>query len=231
MVFQLLQHRLQTLLEIAAVLGAGQQCAHVQRIDDGLSQHVGHIALSDAPSQAFGDGCLAHTRLAHQQRVVLAAAAKDLHDALDFRLAADQRIDLAVLGELVQVLGELIQRRALAARALRFGILSLGLSARAAFGTLDRLRRIALLDAVGNEVHHVQPGDALLVEIVDRVRIFLAEDRDQHIGTGDLLLATAGALHMHDGALNDALKSQRRLGVNFVAAAHGGRVFLDELRQ
>ena len=68
----------------------------------------------DAPGQALGDGGLAHTGLAHQQRVVLAAAAQDLDDALNLSIAADERIDLAVLGELVQVLGELIQRRALA---------------------------------------------------------------------------------------------------------------------
>ena len=67
----------------------------------------------DAPGQAFGDGGLAHAGLADQQRVVLAAAAQDLDHALDLVLAADQRIDLAVLGGLVQVLRELLQRRSL----------------------------------------------------------------------------------------------------------------------
>jgi hypothetical protein len=70
--------------------------------------------LGDAPGQALGNGGLAHAGLAHQQRVVLAAAAQDLDHALDLVLAADQRVDLAVLGQLVQVLGELLQRRALA---------------------------------------------------------------------------------------------------------------------
>ena len=32
-VFERLQHAFETLLEIATVFGAGQQCAHVQRID------------------------------------------------------------------------------------------------------------------------------------------------------------------------------------------------------
>ena len=94
--FSVLQHALQALLEIAAVLGAGQQRAHVERVDDRLGQHLGHVALRDAPGQALGDRGLADAGLADQQRVVLAAAAQDLDDALDLVLAADQRIDLAV---------------------------------------------------------------------------------------------------------------------------------------
>ena len=109
-VLQLLQHGLQALLEVAAVLGAGQQRAHVQRIHDGILQDVGHVFLDDAPCQAFGDRGLADAGLAHQQRVVLAAAAQDLDHAVDFFLAADQRIDVAVGSRLVQVLRELVQR-------------------------------------------------------------------------------------------------------------------------
>ena len=89
--------------------------------------------------------------------------------------------------------------------------------------------RIALLDAVGDEVHHVQPRHALLVQVVDGVGILLTEDRDQHVGAGDLLLAVAGGLHMHDGALDHALEAQRRLGVHIVGTRHLGRVVLDEV--
>ena len=223
LVLQLLEHALQALLEIAAVLGAGQQRAHVQRIDGGRGQHLGHVVLRDAPGQAFGDGGLADTGLAHQQRVVLAPAAQHLDDTLDLVLAADQRVDLAVAGQLVQVLRELVQRRALGVAA--FFLLGLGTAALVGLG---RLRRVALLDAVGDEVDHVQPGHALLVQVVHRVRILLAEDRHQHVGAGDLLLAAAGALHMHDGALDDALEAQRRLRVHLLGARDGGRVFLDE---
>ena len=113
LVLERLEHALEALLEIAAVLGAGQQRAHVQRVHVGLGQDLGHFLLDDAPGQALGDGGLAHAGLTDQQRVVLAAAAQDLDHALDLVLAADQRIDLAVLGGLVQVLGELLQRRSL----------------------------------------------------------------------------------------------------------------------
>ena len=74
LVAQLLQHALQALLEVTAVLGAGQQRAHVQRVDVGVGQDFGHVFLGDAPGQAFGDGRLADAGLADQQRVVLAPA-------------------------------------------------------------------------------------------------------------------------------------------------------------
>ena len=72
---ELRQHGLQALLEIAAVLGARQQRAHVERVDGAVHQHVRHLAVHDLLGQAFRDGGLAHAGLAHVQRVVLAPAA------------------------------------------------------------------------------------------------------------------------------------------------------------
>ena len=75
------------------------------------------------------------------------------------------------------------------------------------------LRLVAALlgDAMREVIDDVQPGDVLLVQVIDRVRILLAEDRHQHVGAGDFLLA--GGLHVVDRALQHALESQRRLGV------------------
>jgi len=226
LVLQLLQHALQPLLEVAAVLGARQQRAHVKRVDVGVGQDFGHIALRDAPGQAFGDRRLADARLADQQRIVLAPPAQDLDHPFHLGVAADQRVDAAIPGQLVQVLRELIERRRLGLGR----VLLLSLAATVVVG-LRRFRRIALLDAVGDEIHHVQPRHALLVQIVDGMRVLLAEDRDQHVGAGDFLLAAAGGLHMHDRALDHALEAERRLCVDFFVAADGGRVLLDERRQ
>ena len=74
----LLEHALQALLEITAVLGARQQRAHVQREHLRGLQDLGDLAARDTPSQALSDGGLAHAGLADQQRVVLAAAAQHL---------------------------------------------------------------------------------------------------------------------------------------------------------
>jgi hypothetical protein len=224
LLLELLEHALEALFEVAAVLGARQQRAHVQRVDDRVREDFGHVVLRDAPGQALGDGRLAHAGLADQQRVVLAAAAQHLDDALDLVLAADQRIDLAVARHLVEVLRELVQRGTLALAALvLLGLLAGGLAA-----GLGWLWRIRLLDAVGDVVDDVQARDALLVQVVHGMRILLAEDRHEHVGAGDFLLAAAGGLHVHDRALDHALEAQRRLGVDLFGAAHGGRVLADE---
>ncbi len=100
---QLRQHALQALLEVAAVLGAGDQRAHVEREDRAVGEHVRDLVLDDQPRQALGDRGLADAGLADVQRVVLAPPAQDLDRALDLELAADQRVDAALGGEPVQV--------------------------------------------------------------------------------------------------------------------------------
>ena len=87
--------RLQPLLEIAAIARAGEQRAHVERVDHRRLEHVGHVALDDLAREALGDGGFADAGIADIERVVLRAAAQDLHRAVDLGHAADQRIDLA----------------------------------------------------------------------------------------------------------------------------------------
>ena len=91
-----LQHRLEPLLELAAVLGARDERAHVQRDHALVLQPLGHIAAHDALRQSLDDGGLAHARLADQHRVVLGAAAEDLDGAADLLVAADDRVELAL---------------------------------------------------------------------------------------------------------------------------------------
>ena len=74
----LLDHLLEALFEVAAVAGAGQQRAHVEREDGRVLQHVRHLAVHDAAGEALGDRGLADPGLAHEQRVVLLAAAQHL---------------------------------------------------------------------------------------------------------------------------------------------------------
>ncbi len=87
--------RLQPLLEIAAIARAGEQRAHVERVDHRRLQHLGHVALDDLAREAFGDRGLADAGIADVERVVLRPAAEDLHRPVDLGHAADQRIDLA----------------------------------------------------------------------------------------------------------------------------------------
>jgi len=60
--------------------------------------------------QPFDDGGLADARLAHEDGVVLGTAREDLHDPLDLGLATDDRVELALGGELRQVASELVEQ-------------------------------------------------------------------------------------------------------------------------
>ena len=223
LVLQRLQDALEALLEVTPVLGARQQGAHVERINLRLGQNFRHIFLRDAPGQTLGNRRLSYAGLAHQQRVVLAAAAQNLNNALDLVVAANQRVNLAFLGQLVEVDGVLLQWRSFLVLLATFFVLG------SALAGLGGLGRVAFLDAVGNVIDHVQACDALLVQVVDGVGVFFAKNGDQHVGAGDFLLAAAGGLHMHDGALNHPLETQRGLRIHIVAAGDLGRVVFDEV--
>ncbi len=70
----LLQHGLEPLLELAAVLRAGEQRADVQLEDALVLQTLGDVAAHDPLGEALDDRGLSDTRLADQHRVVLRAA-------------------------------------------------------------------------------------------------------------------------------------------------------------
>src|SRR4029079_12020436 len=72
-----------------------------------------HIAVDDALGQPLDDGGLADARLAEEDGVVLRAAREDLDDALDFLLAADERIELRLMRHRRQVARVLGQEREL----------------------------------------------------------------------------------------------------------------------
>ena len=105
-----LQHGLQAIFKFAAVLGAGDQGRQVQRHDALGLQHLGHVARDDALRQAFDDGGLADAGFADQHRIVLGAPREDLHDAADFDVAADHRIEFAAAGQFGEVARVLFER-------------------------------------------------------------------------------------------------------------------------
>ena len=105
-----LQHGFQPLFELAAVFGAGDQRAHVEREQLLVLQALRHVAVDDAQRQALDDGGLADAGLADQHRIVLGAAGQHLDGAADFLVAADHRVELAVTRGLGQVAGIFLQR-------------------------------------------------------------------------------------------------------------------------
>ena len=105
-----LQHGLQPLLELAAIFGAGDQRAEIERQHLLVFQALRHVALDDAMRQAFDDRGLADTRLADQHRIVLGAAGQHLDGAADLLVAADHGIELAVGGGFGEIAGIALQR-------------------------------------------------------------------------------------------------------------------------
>ena len=94
----LVEHGLEALLELAAVLRAGDQRAHVERQQLLVLEALGHVAVDDAQRQALDDGGLADAGLADQHGVVLGAPRQHLDGAADLLVAADHRVELARRG-------------------------------------------------------------------------------------------------------------------------------------
>ena len=105
-----LEDRLQPLLELAAVLRAGDERAHVERDDPLVLQPFRHVAAHDAAGEPFDDGGLADAGLADEHRVVLRAAREHLDDAADLLVAADDRIELALARQLGEVAAVALER-------------------------------------------------------------------------------------------------------------------------
>jgi hypothetical protein len=95
-------HGLDALLELAAVLRAGDHQREVEHDHALAAQDLGHLVVDDALGEALDDGGLADAGLAEQHRVVLGAAREDLHHALDLVGAADDRVELALARDSVR---------------------------------------------------------------------------------------------------------------------------------
>ena len=115
-VLDLFDDLLEALLELAAVLGARDERADVERQQALAHQRLGHVARGDALGEALDDGRLADARLADQRRVVLGAPREDLDDPLDLLRAADDRVELVGARRGRQVHAKLVDDRRLAGR-------------------------------------------------------------------------------------------------------------------
>ncbi len=194
---QVVQHGLQALFEFPAVLGAGQQRAHVE-VEHALAPNpFGNLVIDDALGQAFDDGGLAHARLADQHRVVLGAALQHLDAAADFLVAADDRIELALLGPLGQVDGVFFQRLAV---LLGIGVHDLLAAAHLVDRFFDRFAVGAgLLQDIGQRALDVQrrqdkqfAGDVLVAARLGQL-VGYVQDLDTVVGEADLTLGAADA--------------------------------------
>ena len=153
-----LEHGLQPLLELAAVLRAGDERAHVEGDDLLVLQPLGHVLADDPLGQPLDDGGLADAGLADEHRVVLGPARQHLDHAADLFVAADDRVELALARELGEVAAVALQRL-----VGRLGVLA-GDALRAAHGR-ERLEDGVAGDAAaaraGGRRRHVPPSLAI----------------------------------------------------------------------
>ena len=106
----LLDHVLEALLKLTAILGARDKTRQVERPNILVHEVLGHVAGCNLLSQALDDSRFAHAGVAQDKRIVLGAARKDFHHALDFLFATNHGVELTVAGLLRKVGGELLKR-------------------------------------------------------------------------------------------------------------------------
>ena len=106
----LVDHRLQPFLELALDAGARLHQPDIEHAHADVLQRRRHIALGDAERKSLDHCRLADAGLAGQDRVVLPASHQDVDDLPYLGIAADDGIDLAVVGTLGQVGGVFRQR-------------------------------------------------------------------------------------------------------------------------
>ena len=211
----LLQHLLEALLEVAAVAGAGDQRAEVERVELLALERLGHVAADDVGGEAFDDGGLADAGLADEHRVVLGAARQHLHDALDLLLAPDHRVELLVARELREVATELVEHERAdgcavspaAAAALRRAFLRAGVAGQELDDLLAHARQI------GAQLHEHLRGDALT----------LADEPEEDVLGADVVVAELQRLAQRE--LEDLLGAGRERDV----ARRRGAAVADDL--
>ncbi len=170
----LLEHGLEPLLELAAVLRAGDHRADVERDHALVAQALGHVAFDDAAREPFDDRGLAHTRLADEHGVVLRATGQHLDDAADLFVAADDGVDLAGARGLGEVAAVLLQCLVLLFRVVtRDAVRPAHLLQRVEHGVVrDAHAAQHIADAAGHVGHgeqHVLAREVLVVELSSRL--------------------------------------------------------------
>ena len=177
---------LEALLEVAAKARAGQQRPGVEREDLGAAQRLGGVVAGQALRETLDERGLADAGLAHEDGVVLAAAAEHLERAGDLGQAADERVELAGARPLREVDREGRERVGGRPGRLPRAVVPRLVVPRLRLGAGD------LGDPVRDVVEDVEAGDALGVQGLRRVGLRLRQQRGDDIPHARLLATRAG---------------------------------------
>ena len=105
----LVNDRLEALLELTAKLRPRHQRAEVELEDALVFEGIGHVAADHPLGEPLDDGRLSHARIADEDGVVLGASGEHLHDAADLLVTADDRVELVAAGETGEVAAVLVE--------------------------------------------------------------------------------------------------------------------------
>jgi hypothetical protein len=190
-VTKLFDDLLESLLELAPVLRAGNERTDVQGQDALVEERLGDVAVDDPVGEAFRDGGLADARLTDQGGVVLRPPRQDLDDPLDLLLAADDRVELAGPGGLGQVDSQLVDSRGLAGP----------------FRLLGRPGGRALGEDADDLVADLVEVDAQRLEDAGSDAFTLTDEAEQEVFGADVVVAQAAGFV--DRQLDDLLGAGR----------------------
>ena len=162
----------------------GDHRVHLQVDDLAVAQADRHLLRLelDAARQPFGDRRLADARLAEQQhRVGALAVAEDLEHLLHLGVAAEDRRNLVLARELVQVGGEVLEER----RQLEALLQPL-------------LAQLVVAHPRGEPRHERFRLDAVAADDRDRDALRLLEDRREQVGRFDGVPAGAAGVQQRE---------------------------------
>ena len=202
----LLEDRLEALLELAAVLGTGEHRGDVERDEPLVLESLGDVAVGDARGEALDDRRLADARFADEHRVVLGPPRQHLDAAPDLLVTSDDRVDLAVGGAGGEVLAVLLERG-----ELLLGVL-VGDPVRSTH-VLQDLQQLLGADVEAGVHRQQQVLDrqevvaqvlAVRIGVLDDVVQFLVHPRlGAAVGLGQLLHGLVGAVADHQRRLTE----------------------------
>ena len=99
----LLEHGLQPLLKLTPILGSCNQGPHIQANEAAVLETFGNVSPDHSESQSLHDGCLAHTGIPNEDRIVLGPSREDLDEPPNLVVPADDGVELALGGHLCKV--------------------------------------------------------------------------------------------------------------------------------
>ncbi len=202
----LLDDRLEPLLELSAKLGAGDDRSHVEAEQTLAPETLGYLPGGDPLGEAFDDRRLADTGFPDEDGVVLRPARQHLAHPPDLLVAADHGIELAAAREIHEIPREPLERPVFALRIL------IGYALRAAHAG-EGLENAAAVDAARGE----HPP----------ARARVGDRREEEVLRAHVLVVQGVGLA--EGFSNDLLKFRgwSRLGRPLLETRHRGKRLLD----